>query len=110
MPRASHHGRVAVVVAALAAALACSHAPAVGFWYENDALTLPAGVAARIGGPLTGGERMSITQLSYAEVEHAFSGLPVSVTANERAFWRVAVLQSLPPRGRWKVRALENRW
>jgi hypothetical protein len=40
----------------------------------------------------------SIEQLSRAEVERAFSGLGISVTMSDRAYWRVAVLRSLPTR------------
>ena len=40
----------------------------------------------------------SIKHLSLVEVERAFSGLRITVTTNQRAFWRVAVLQSLATR------------
>jgi hypothetical protein len=89
---------IGVAVVAVAAAVACTRAPTAGFWYQGDALTFPADVAARLGGPLTNEEMVSIKQLSRAEVERAFSGLGISVTMSERAFWRVAVLRSLPTR------------
>ena len=89
---------ISVAVVVVAATVACSRAPTAGFWYQEDALTFPADVGARLGGPLTSEEMASIEQLSRAEVERAFAGLRISVTRSERAFWRVTVLRSLPTR------------
>ena len=82
----------------VAAMVACSAVPTIGFWYQGDALALSADARAQLGGPLTSDEVASIKQLSTAEVERAFSGLRITVTTNQRAFWRVAVLQSLATR------------
>jgi hypothetical protein len=89
---------IGVAVVVVAATVACSRAPSAGFWYQDDALTFPTGVAARLGGPLTNEEMRSIERLSRAEVERAFAGLRISFIMSERAFWRVAVLRNLPTR------------
>jgi hypothetical protein len=62
-------------------------------------LTLPDAVAGPLGGPLTEKERASITQISRAEIDRAFAALPLSITESRDAFWRVAVLRTLPSRG-----------
>ena len=89
---------VGVAVVAVVATVACSRAPTAGFWYQGDVVTFPADVAARLGGPPTNEEIGSIEQLSRAEIERAFSGLGISITMSDRAYWRVAVLRSLPTR------------
>ena len=85
-------------MAIVAMPAACSRGYSAGFWFAADALSLPDHVEARLGGRLTAAEMQSIEQMSRHEVERAFSGLAVSVTDNERAFWRVAVLRSMPER------------
>ena len=77
----------------------CSHPHTAGFWFGDDALTLPDAVAGPLGGPLTDEERASIEQISRAEITRAFAGLPLSITESRDAFWRVAVLRTLPSRG-----------
>ena len=62
-------------------------------------MTLPDAVAGRLGGPLTDRERASIQQIARAEIDVALAGLPLSITEGRDAFWRVAVLRSLPSRG-----------
>jgi hypothetical protein len=93
--------RAGVVLAAAAAvgAAACARTRTAGFWFADDALTLPDAVAGLLGGPLTDHERASIKRISRAEIDRAFTGLPLSVIESREAFWRVAVLRSLPPRG-----------
>ena len=93
-----------VAVVAIVSAVACSGdhysmaTPTAGFWYESGSFVLPADATIRFGGPLRGEEIESIKQLSRTELERAFSGLGITVTANPNAFWRVEVLQSLPVR------------
>jgi hypothetical protein len=77
----------------------CSHTHTAGVWFADDALTLPDAVAAPLGGPLTDQERASIEQIARAEITRAFAGLPLSITESRDAFWRVAVLRTLPSRG-----------
>jgi len=87
----------------MAAALGCGAAPrtaAAGFYYEDAPLALPASIAEQVGGPLTARELASIQQTSRAEVERAFNGFNIRFTENRGAFWRVAVVRSLPGRGR----------
>src|SRR5262245_12005898 len=45
---------------------------------------------------LSAEETAQIQGLARAELERAFSGLRVSVTANQMSFWRVQVVASLP--------------
>jgi hypothetical protein len=84
-----------VTLAFVGAMVACSAVPSAGFWYQDAALSFSADARNRLGGPLTNGEVESIRQLSRSEVERALSGLRITVSTNQRAFWRVAVLQSL---------------
>jgi hypothetical protein len=80
-----------------------------GFWYENGALTLPATVVAQLGGPLQPDEADLIEQISRAEIGRALSELNVRLTTDRDAFWRVAVVASLPVRtGRPLPRAGES--
>ena len=80
-------------------ATGCSRTHSAGFWFADEALTLPDAVAGRLGGPLTDRERASIQQIARAEIDVALAGLPLSITEGRDAFWRVAVLRSLPSRG-----------
>jgi hypothetical protein len=68
-----------------------------GFWFADGALTLPD-VANRLGGPLTDAEAESIKGSARAELARAFEGLAIAFTESDEAFWRVAVMRSLPPR------------
>jgi len=77
----------------------CSRTHTAGFWFADDALMLPDAVAGPLGGPLTDQERASIKQISRAEINRAFAGLPLSIAERRDAFWRVAVLRTLPSRG-----------
>ena len=86
---------VLCVLPLVGAIVACSIVPTAGFWYPNAELVLSADARDRLGGALTSDEMESIRQLSRAEVERALSGLRIAVSTNQRAFWRVAVLQSL---------------
>jgi hypothetical protein len=87
---------IRVAIVAVIASSACSRTHTAGFWFADGSLTLPEAVAVRLGGPLTDTEIASIEQRSRAEVERAFAGLTISLTASDRTFWRVAVLRSLP--------------
>lgn len=88
----------ACLATALATSLACSRPHTAGFWFEHDAMALPDHIAARLGGPLADDEIASIERLARTEVERAFSGFSVSIVSSDQAFWRVAVLRSLPER------------
>ena len=89
---------MALMAALSLGALAC-HAPAAiptaGFWYDAGACTLTAGAARKLGGPLSDREGEAIEAVSRTEVERAFRGLRVRITADPRSFWRVEVLRSL---------------
>jgi hypothetical protein len=66
-----------------------------GFWYEDDAFTLPEQVEARLGGSLTPAEIHAIKRVSRLEIEKAFQGLRIALVEDRAAFWRVQVLPSL---------------
>jgi hypothetical protein len=68
---------------------------AAGFWFADEAFSLPAAESARLGGPLTSDDVQVIARVSRAELERAYSGMRVSITDNRRAFWRVEVRQDL---------------
>ncbi len=70
-------------------------ATTVGFWYEENAFTLPEELEARIGGPLSSDEVDRIKHVSRIEVERAFTGLRIAITAERAGFWRVQVLPSV---------------
>jgi hypothetical protein len=84
-----------VALAFAGATIACSAVPTAGFWYPDATLSFSADARDRLGGALTSDEVESIRQLSRSEVERALSGLRIAVSTNQRAFWRVAVVQSL---------------
>lgn len=69
-----------------------------GFWFDQGSYPFPSGMAARIGGPLSDQELIAIQRLSQQEVERAFAGLKIAITADRDAFWRVRVMPSLPTR------------
>ena len=69
-----------------------------GFWYEDISFALPADATTQLGGPLEQQEIESIKHLSRIELERAFSGLRITVTQRQDAFWRVEVLQTLQSR------------
>lgn len=87
-----------VCAAVIAASVGCARVHTAGFWFEPDAFQLPAHLVRSLGGPLASGDIASIEQLARAEVERAFSGLALSIVRGDQAFWRVAVLRSLPVR------------
>jgi hypothetical protein len=63
-----------------------------GFWWEEGPFLLSMNDAAKMGGPLSAAELTRIEQLSRAEVERAYAGLRINVTARRDAFWKVAVI------------------
>ena len=89
-------GAIAVIVvasASLAIGWRASRATIeAGFWWEDGPFLLSIDDAAKIGGPLSAAELARVQALSRAEVERAYSGLRIDVTASRDAFWRVAVV------------------
>ncbi|HEY6362464.1 MAG TPA: hypothetical protein VIX63_15230 [Vicinamibacterales bacterium] len=82
---------------------ASTTATTAGFWYEDDAFTLPEDVVSRLGGPLTSSDIEVIQRVSRFEIERAFSGLRIAVTGRRTGFWRVQVLPSVDWRRRVPV-------
>ena len=95
-------GFIAVVATtSVLAGLGCqafTRTATAGFWYEDVSFALPADATTQLGGPLEQQEIESIKQLSRIELERAFSGLRITVTQRQDAFWRVEVLQTLQSR------------
>jgi hypothetical protein len=89
-------GAIAVVVVAAASLAIGWHAAGAtidaGFWWDDGPFQLSADDAVKIGGPLRDAELTRMQQLSRAEVERAYAGLRIRVTADRAAFWRVAVV------------------
>ena len=69
-----------------------------GFWFADGALTLPDAIASQLGGPLTDAESESIRATARDELARAFNGLDIAFKESHEAFWRVAVMRSLPSR------------
>jgi hypothetical protein len=67
----------------------------VGFWYEENAFTLPEDIEARLGGPLSAAEVNRIKRVSRVEVERAFAGLRIALSGERTGFWRVQVLPAV---------------
>jgi hypothetical protein len=89
-----------VATASVLAAVSCgARTPTAGFWYDDVPFALPAPAAEKLGGMLTGPELESIKTISRAELDRAFAGLKIHISADRRAFWRVAVDRSLRGRG-----------
>ena len=63
-----------------------------GFWWDDGPFLLSMNDAAKMGGPLSTAELRRIEQVSRAEVERAYAGLRINVTARRDAFWKVAVV------------------
>lgn len=74
---------------------ASTTATTAGFWYEDNAFTLPEDIAARLGGPLTSPEIEDIQRVSRFEIERAFADVQIALTSEPSSFWRVQVLPSL---------------
>ena len=91
-----------LAAASLASFLAAcdSRQPAeVGFWFEPVAFDSP-----RIGGALTPIDMNAIVSTAVVEIQRAFAGLPITVSDNREARFRVRVVQALDdPRFRRQV-------
>jgi hypothetical protein len=71
----------------------------IGFSFADGPYTLDDSLARQLGGALTGQEMDNLRRLSRTEVERAFSGLRLRVTARPDAFWSVRVVPSIPAVG-----------
>ncbi len=91
--------RLAGLALALATSVACaSRESSVGFLFNADACVLRAGALQPFGDLFTAQERQTIEEMARRELVTAFAPLRVAVTANPSAFWRIAVVRSLPTR------------
>ncbi len=70
----------------------------VGFLFNPDACLVRPGALQPFGELLSGQERETIQQLAHHELTSAFAPLRVAITSNRSAFWRIAVVRSLPTR------------
>jgi hypothetical protein len=76
---------------------------AVAFSYADTAISADPIITRELGNPVSLDELATIKQMSRAELERAFAGLPVRLTDSGRGFWRVRVVPSVmirSPRGR----------
>jgi hypothetical protein len=106
MSTVTRAGAVAVVAAlALALALrwqATRASTSAGFWFAHDTFALITDDDARMGGPLTARDLLTIESVARGEVRRAFDGMRLDLVDDPGAFWRVEVVQDLPaPEGPW---------
>lgn len=99
-------GAVAVVAAlALVGVLrwqAKQASTSAGFWFAPGPFALISNDEARLGGPLTADDLLTIESVARREVRRAFDGMRLNVIDDPDAFWRVEVVQDLPaPDGPW---------
>jgi hypothetical protein len=86
------------VIAALAtvtmAAVHAGHRPlTAGFWFEDVSAAAPAGLAERIGCPLTADERSIIEAVAQRELRTAFAGSRLQLSTSRASMYRVSVLE-----------------
>lgn len=90
---------IAVGVCLTLTASACAgRETTVGFLLNDDACVLRPGALQAFGDVLDEDERRAIEHGARAELEEAFQTLPVTLTTDASAFWRIAVVRSLPAR------------
>jgi hypothetical protein len=71
----------------------------IGLSYADSEILADANTARELQSPLTPAELSVIKRLAHAELERAFSGLPVAINDSRRGFWRVRVVPTfVPPR------------
>ena len=99
----------AVVVAVLLVGCHSRARQMLGFWFDSRPFRLPTVVGERLGGPLTPGELAAIERISRTELAHAFDGLPLVLTDNHVAFWKIEVVPTLPGRVRIRCRTRASR-
>jgi hypothetical protein len=89
----------ASVIVALAGSSGCAWREAsVGFLFNTDACIVRTGALQPFGDVLSEQERQTIEQLARRELVTAFAPFRVAITGNPSAFWRIAVVRSLPNR------------
>ncbi|MGE3958019.1 MAG: hypothetical protein AB7H96_14965 [Vicinamibacterales bacterium] len=90
---------IASLAAVLVLAQGCAERTArVGFRFDEQACVLRPGAMERFGELLTDEERRTIRAVARAEVIAAFAAVRLDVTDDASAFWRIAVVRSLPTR------------
>ena len=91
--------RLATLTIALATSSGCAwRESSVGVLFSDNACVLRAGALQPFGDLFTEAERQTIEQLARREVTIAFAPVRVAITAAPTAFWRIAVVRSLPTR------------
>jgi hypothetical protein len=83
----------ALVTVTVVAVRARSATLTAGFWFEDVSAVAPAGLADRIGGPLTAEELSVIETIARHELQSAFSGSRLRVSASRSSMYRVRVLE-----------------
>lgn len=92
-------GAIAAVLATYGAAKWWSQYQVVhvGFWFDQVTFDLPHLAAAGLGGTLTAEEQRTIEAMAWSELQAAFSGLRLELSANRQARYTVRVVQQFPP-------------
>ena len=67
----------------------------IGVSYADNEILSDANTARELTSPLTPAELSVIKRLAHAELERAFSGLPVVINDSRRGFWRVRVVPTV---------------
>jgi hypothetical protein len=84
---------LAALATATMAAVQLRSAPlTAGFWFEDVSAAAPAGVAERAGGPLTAADISIIETVARRELDAAFAGSRVRLSASRSSMYRVRVL------------------
>jgi hypothetical protein len=83
----------ALTTVTVAAVRARSASLTAGFWFEDVSAAAPAGLAERIGGPLTAAELSLVEAIAWRELHSAFSGSRLRVSASRSSMYRVRVLE-----------------
>jgi hypothetical protein len=95
----SLQGRIAggaVIGALVTVTIAAVHARraplTAGFWFEEVSAAAPAGLAERVGGPLTAEDLSIIASVARRELHAAFAGSRLRLSASRSSMYRVRVL------------------
>jgi hypothetical protein len=93
MPSRVSRSLAAVSLASFLTACDSRQAAEVGFWFEAVAFDSP------LLGPLTAVDMDAIAATAIGEIQRAFAGLPITISENRGARFRVRVVQALDDPG-----------
>ncbi|MGE3512989.1 MAG: proteasome assembly chaperone 4 family protein [Vicinamibacterales bacterium] len=104
--------RIGVLVCTVSVGAACAppRDHEAGFRFPAETMTLSPAATTLLGGPIDKEEASRIQRLARRELEQAFAGMPIRITARADAFWRVSVSALLPTRRRSPFPAAGETW